>query len=57
MDFIENVVVVVENIVDELVCSDGREVQLEEDFDLQLLFFLLEDGYFCDVVRNILNGL
>ncbi|XP_076976978.1 afadin isoform X18 [Tamandua tetradactyla] len=57
MDLIENVVAVAENTADELARSDGREVQLEEDPDLQLPFLLPEDGYSCDVVRNIPNGL
>ncbi|KAL1770318.1 afadin isoform X9, partial [Sigmodon hispidus] len=54
---IENVVAVAENTADELARSDGRDVQLEEDPDLQLPFLLPEDGYSCDVVRNIPNGL
>lgn len=49
-------VAVAENTADELARSDGREVQLEEDPDLQLPFLLPEDGYSCDVVRNIPNG-
>lgn len=48
---------VAENTADELARSDGRDVQLEEDPDLQLPFLLPEDGYSCDVVRNIPNGL
>ncbi|KAM5324270.1 afadin isoform 6-T6 [Glossophaga mutica] len=56
-DLIENVVAVAENTADELARSDGREVQLEEDPDLQLPFLLPEDGYSCDVVRNLPNGL
>ncbi|XP_014650861.1 PREDICTED: afadin isoform X1 [Ceratotherium simum simum] len=56
-DLIENVVAMAENTADELARSDGREVQLEEDPDLQLPFLLPEDGYSCDVVRNIPNGL
>ncbi|XP_066553588.1 afadin isoform X15 [Amia ocellicauda] len=55
-ELIENVVSVAENTADELARSDGREVQLEEDPDLQLPFLLPEDGYSCDVVRNIPNG-
>lgn len=50
-------VAVAENTADELARSDGREVQLEEDPDLQLPFLLPEDGYSCDVVRNLPNGL
>uniref|UniRef100_A0A8C0H010 Afadin n=1 Tax=Chelonoidis abingdonii TaxID=106734 RepID=A0A8C0H010_CHEAB len=56
-ELIENVVAVAENTADELARSDGREVQLEEDPDLQLPFLLPEDGYSCDVVRNIPSGL
>lgn len=56
-DLIESVVAVAENTADELARSDGREVRLEEDPDLQLPFLLPEDGYSCDVVRNIPNGL
>ncbi|XP_058880207.1 afadin-like isoform X16 [Acipenser ruthenus] len=55
-DLIENVVAVAENTADELARSDSREVHLEEDPDLQLPFLLPEDGYSCDVVRNIPNG-
>ncbi|KAM4042099.1 afadin isoform 3-T3 [Anomaloglossus baeobatrachus] len=56
-ELIESVRTVAENTADELARSDGREVQLEEDPDLQLPFLLPEDGYSCDVVRNIPNGL
>lgn len=56
-ELIENVVTVAENTADELARSDGREVQLEEDPDLQLPFLLPEDGYSCDVVRNVPSGL
>nr|XP_044617241.1 afadin isoform X19 [Equus asinus] len=56
-DLIGSVVAVAENTADELARSDGRQVQLEEDPDLQLPFLLPEDGYSCDVVRNMPNGL
>ncbi|KAM4770953.1 afadin [Rhinophrynus dorsalis] len=56
-ELIEHVVSVAENTADELARSDGREVQLEEDPDLQLPFLLPEDGYSCDVVRHIPSGL
>nr|XP_054604057.1 afadin isoform X5 [Nothobranchius furzeri] len=56
-ELIDHVVAVAENTADELARSDGREVQLEEDPDLQLPFLLPEDGYSCDVVRNLPNGL
>ncbi|XP_067124139.1 afadin-like isoform X2 [Centruroides vittatus] len=56
-DLIENVVKVAENTADELARSDGREVKLEEDADLQLPFLLPEDGYSCDIVRGVPAGL
>ena len=56
-DLIANVVAVAENTADELARSDGREVRLEEDPDLQLPFLLPEDGSSCDVVRNVPSGL
>jgi afadin len=42
---------------DEQIKSDGRDVHLEEDPDLQLPFLLPEDGYSCDTIRGIPNGL
>lgn len=41
----------------QLTRSDGRDVQLEEDPDLQLPFLLPEDGYSCDVVNSVPSGL
>ncbi|KAK7107731.1 afadin-like isoform X2 [Littorina saxatilis] len=55
--FIERVVVIAENMADELTRTDGREVRLEEDPDLHLPFLLPEDGYSCDTIRGIPNGL
>lgn len=54
---IENVVKVAENTADEMTRSDGRDVRLEEDPDLQLPFLLPEDGYSCDIVRGVPAGL
>ncbi|XP_023710210.1 uncharacterized protein LOC111865986 isoform X4 [Cryptotermes secundus] len=56
-ELIENVVRVAENVADELARSDGREVRLEEERELQLPFLLPEDGYSCDVVRGVPQGL
>ncbi|GLG95432.1 Kinesin-like protein unc-104 [Gryllus bimaculatus] len=56
-DLIDNVVMVAENVADELARSDGREVRLEEEAELQLPFLLPEDGYSCDVVRGVPQGL
>ncbi|KAJ9573633.1 hypothetical protein L9F63_008974, partial [Diploptera punctata] len=56
-ELIENVVRMAENVADELARSDGREIRLEEDIHLQLPFLLPEDGYSCDVVRGVPQGL
>ncbi|KAH9504709.1 hypothetical protein Btru_062619, partial [Bulinus truncatus] len=55
--FIDRVVAIAENMADELTRTDGREVKLEEDNDLHLPFLLPEDGYSCDTIRGIPNGL
>ncbi|KAL8593983.1 hypothetical protein ACOMHN_045666 [Nucella lapillus] len=55
--FVERVVAIAENMADELTRTDGREVRLEEDPDLHLPFLLPEDGYSCDTIRGIPNGL
>ncbi|XP_022253021.1 afadin-like isoform X2 [Limulus polyphemus] len=52
-ELIESVVKVAENTADELVRSDGQEVKLEEEVELQLPFLLPEDGYSCDIVRGV----
>ncbi|XP_070568071.1 afadin-like isoform X2 [Ptychodera flava] len=54
---IDSVVAVAQNTADELTRSDGREVKLQEDPDLQLPFLLPEDGYSCDIIRGVPNGL
>ncbi|KAG1681978.1 Afadin [Nymphon striatum] len=56
-DLLANVIKVAENTADELTKSDGREVKLEEDHELQLPFLLPEDGYSCDIVRGVPAGL
>jgi afadin len=56
-ELIESVVKVAENTADELARTDGREIRLEEEPDLQLPFLLPEDGYSCDIVRGIPAGL
>jgi afadin len=55
--FVERVVSIAENMADELTRTDGREVRLEEDSDLHLPFLLPEDGYSCETIRGIPNGL
>uniref|UniRef100_T1IU86 Afadin n=1 Tax=Strigamia maritima TaxID=126957 RepID=T1IU86_STRMM len=57
LELVDNVVRVAENTADELARTDGRDVRLEEDPDLQLPFLLPEDGYSCDIVRGVPAGL
>eukprot|EP00105_Crassostrea_gigas_P046520 XP_019930668.1 PREDICTED: afadin isoform X5 [Crassostrea gigas] len=54
---LEGVVKIAENMADEQIKSDGREVCLEEDADLQLPFLLPEDGYTCDTIKGIPKGI
>lgn len=56
-ELIDNVVAVAEHTADELIRSDGREVRLDEDEELQLPFLLPEDGYSCDIIRGVPQGL
>lgn len=53
---IERVVSVARNTADDLIRSEGREVTVAEDPDLQLPFLLPEDGYSCDIIENIPQG-
>jgi hypothetical protein len=55
-NLIDRVVSVAENMADELIRTDGRQVQLEEDQDLQLPFLLPEDGYSCDTIKGKGSG-
>lgn len=56
-ELIESVVGVAESTADELTRSDGRQIRLEEEPDLQLPFLLPEDGYSCDIIRGVPSGL
>ncbi|XP_067947814.1 afadin-like isoform X2 [Watersipora subatra] len=56
-DVIESVVSVARNTADDLTRSEGREVSVEEEADLQLPFLLPEDGYSSDIVKGIPQGL
>ena len=56
-ELIESVASVAEHTADELARSDGREVRLGEDQELQLPFLLPEDGYSCDIIRGVPPGL
>ena len=52
-NLIDRVVSVAENMADDLIRSDGRVVQMQEDRDLQLPFLLPEDGYSCDTIKGM----
>eukprot|EP00111_Clytia_hemisphaerica_P006331 TCONS_00018348-protein len=56
-DLVETIVAVAESTADELTISDGREVKLEEDVQLQLPFLLPEEGYSSDIIRGVPPGL
>nr|XP_018669894.1 afadin isoform X2 [Ciona intestinalis] len=56
-ELIDKVVSVAQHSADELTKSDGRDVVLNEDPDLQLPFLLPEDGYSCDVLQGVPSGL
>ena len=48
---------VAESTADELTHSDGRDVRLEEETQLQLPFLLPEEGYSSDIIRGVPPGL
>lgn len=48
---------VAESTVDDVIRGDGRHIRVEEEPLLGLAFLLPEDGYSCDIVRGIPNGL
>lgn len=56
-DLIDAVVTAAEASADNLIRSEGRDIQLEESLDLHLPFLLPEGGYSCDSVRGIPQGL
>lgn len=56
-ELIESVVAVAASTADEQTRTEGREVRLEEDVELLLPFLLPEDGYSCDVVKDVPPGL
>ncbi|XP_051813953.1 afadin-like isoform X2 [Acanthochromis polyacanthus] len=55
-DLIDAVVAAAEASADNLIRSEGRDIQLEESLDLHLPFLLPEGGYSCDTVRGIPQG-
>ncbi|XP_042357059.1 afadin [Plectropomus leopardus] len=55
-DLIDAVVTAAEASADNLIRSEGRDIQLEESLNLHLPFLLPEGGYSCDTVRGIPPG-
>ncbi|XP_047467284.1 afadin-like [Mugil cephalus] len=55
-DLIDAVVTAASASADNLIRSEGRDVQLEESLDLHLPFLLPEGGYSCDTVKGIPAG-
>ncbi|KAG8013148.1 Afadin [Nibea albiflora] len=55
-DLIDAVVTAARASADNLIRSEGRDIQLEESLDLHLPFLLPEGGYSCDTVRGIPPG-
>ncbi|KAK3747774.1 hypothetical protein QZH41_008799 [Actinostola sp. cb2023] len=56
-ELVESMVIAAEQNADEVSRSNGQELQLEEDWELQLPFLLPEDGYSCEVIRGVPPGL
>ena len=54
---IAHIVRIAETTADELQLADGRPLRLDEDSHLQVPFLLPDDGYSCDVMRGIPQGL
>ncbi|KAF6728720.1 Afadin [Oryzias melastigma] len=46
-----------ETSADNLIRSEGRDIQMEESLDLQLPFLLPEEGYSCHAVSGVPQGL
>ncbi|XP_032227716.2 uncharacterized protein LOC5503466 isoform X2 [Nematostella vectensis] len=56
-EFIDRVVTIAEDTADQTAYKSGQEITLEEDPELQLPFLLPEDGYSCEVIRGVPQGL
>ncbi|XP_044596126.1 afadin isoform X3 [Cotesia glomerata] len=56
-ELIENVVKIIENVTDTLIRADGREIRLEEEPTLALAVLLPEDGYSCEIIKGMPQGL
>ena len=52
-----NLISIAQNTADEVLKQEGRNLQLEEEVDLQLPFLLPEDGHSCDQLKGLPAGL
>ena len=52
-----NLISIAQKTADELLKSEGRLIQVDEEVDLKLPFMLPEDGHSCDVIKGLPNGL
>jgi hypothetical protein len=52
-----NLVSIAQNTADEVIRQEGRQVQLQEECDLQLPFLLPEDGHSCEIIKGLPAGL
>ncbi|XP_006798723.1 afadin isoform X1 [Neolamprologus brichardi] len=55
-DLINAVVTAAQASADNLIRSEGQDIQLQESLDLHLPFLLPEGGYSCETVRGIPQG-
>jgi afadin len=54
---IDKVVDIARSTADDMTISEGRDIRLDEERDLQLPFLLPEDGYSCDNIKGLPPGL
>jgi afadin len=52
-----NLISIAQNTADEVLKQEGRNLQLEEEVDLQLPFLLPEDGHSCEFIKGLPAGL
>lgn len=55
--FITNLVRIAQNTADVHIRDEGRKLQINEETELHLPFLLPDDGYTCQLLRAVPNGL
>ena len=53
----DKMIAIAANTVDARLLAEGFEVKVEEDGSLQIPFILPEDGYTCEMIKDIPPGL